>query len=89
MTVNMLNIVNNDGIILTIGNLSRLDEDSYAGVFIPPSEVFILQLLGFDGNGYHISDTSIGVTRIDLTLSMTVDNYYCSYVGCIATCVYN
>lgn len=74
VNVSVLNLISGDGtILLSINNLTRLGEESYVGVFLPPSEAFVLQLVGTDHNGYnfsHISDTSVEVSFIDLALSM-------------------
>ena len=77
ITVNTLNLINANGTILaSITNLTTLGGDSYAGVFLPPSEAFVLQLLGMDGNGYtfsHFSDTSVTVSAVDLTLGIFIN----------------
>ena len=73
--ISMLNLINDEGVeLLSINNLTAVDRGSYVGVFLPPSETFQLQITGTDGNGYnfsHISDTSVEVAIISLSLSMS------------------
>lgn len=72
LTVNEINLINADGVNLTsITNFTTLSEGIYVGIFLPPPEAFMLQLLGVDGNGYKISrvgETLVEVSTILLAL---------------------
>lgn len=74
LTASALNLLSNSGtILLSIKDLTSLGGVSYMGTFIPPSEAFVLQLVGTDDNGYsfsYISDTSVKASAIHLALSM-------------------
>lgn len=88
VTINTLNLISEDGVILeSIDNLIRLDDDTSAGVFEPPAEVFTLQLLGTDANGFpfsYISDASVEVASIDLELSASVIILHaCTELECV------
>lgn len=74
VTVSGFNLISDSGRLLqSVSNLTTIDQDRYVGAFIPPSEPFVLQLVGTDQNGLgfsHITDTSIEVSAVDLSLSM-------------------
>ena len=72
--VNTLNLLDIEGaVLISLSNLTLLEGGSYVSTFQPPSVTFQLQLIGRDANGYnfsHISDTSVEVATVSLTLSM-------------------
>ena len=76
VTVNTLNIINEDGGLLqSIPNITNLDTNRYAAVFSPPSETFRFQVFGTDENGYNFlrtSDASVTVTAINLMISKCI-----------------
>ena len=69
VVISSINVVNDQGFILTLSNLTEIDNNSYIGVFDLPSDEFQLQINGIDDNGFafsYISDTSIEPTTISL-----------------------
>ena len=79
MTVNALNLVDEDGMLLqSIPNITDLGTNRFAIGFLPPSVTFQLQVFGTDENGYNFlrtSDTSVTVTAINLIMSKCINNY--------------
>ena len=69
VVISSINVVNDQGFILTLSNLTEIDNNSYIGVFDLPSDEFQLQINGIDDNGFafsYISDISIEPTTISL-----------------------
>jgi len=72
IVINSINVVNDQGIILSLLNLTEIENNSYIGYFDPPSEEFQFQVNGIDDNGFqfsYISDISVEPTTISLTFS--------------------
>ena len=69
VVISSINVVNDQGFILTLSNLTEIDNNSYIGIFDLPSDEFQLQINGIDDNGFafsYISDISIEPTTISL-----------------------
>ena len=68
-----INVVNDQlGFILSVSNLTEIDNNSYIGFFDPPPEEFQLEVNGTDDNGFlfsYISDISVEPINISLTYS--------------------
>ena len=79
MTVNTLNLINEDGMILeSYSNITDLGANRFAAGFLPPLVTFYFQMSGTDENGYNFlrtSDTSITVTTINLQMSKCINNH--------------
>ena len=69
VVISNINVVNDQGFILNLSNLTEIDNNSYIGFFDLPSEEFQLQVNGKDDNGFpfsYISDISVEPTTISL-----------------------
>ena len=74
-TVTGINLLSNNGDLVGVAaNVSEADENTYVGIIGEvPSDTFIVELLGVDGNGFsfaHISDSAVEVTSINLAFGM-------------------
>ena len=77
--ISSINIVSDQlGFILSVSNLTKVDNNSYIGSFDPPPEEFQLQVNGIDDNGFqfsYISDMSVEPVNIGLTFSKQPYSY--------------
>ena len=71
--ISSINVVSDRlGFILSVSNLTEVDNNSYIGFFDTPPEEFQLQVNGIDDNGFlfsYISDISVEPVSIALTFS--------------------
>ena len=71
-----INVVNDQlGFILSVSNLTEIDNNSYIGFFDPPPEEFQLEVNGTDDNDFlfsYISDISVEPINISLTYSKPI-----------------
>ena len=76
MTVNAVNLINEDGILLQpVSNITNLGNNRYAATYFPPSVTFRFQVLGTDENGYNFlrtSEMSTTATAINLIMSVLI-----------------
>ena len=82
-----LKLISDNG-LLFITNITRLDQNNYVALIFPPSEAFILQVVGRDMNGYifsRITDISVEVSTIEVSLGMLQCILYYSY-GSVGHC---
>lgn len=70
--INSINVVHDEGVIDSVSNLTEIENNSYIGFFVTPSEEFQLQVTGIDDNGFqfsYISDVSVEPTAVSLAFS--------------------
>ena len=70
VTVNTLDIINDEGVIQSINDLTPIDNNVYASLFMTPLVEFKMQVNGVDDNGYnfsYISDISVEPTSLSLS----------------------
>lgn len=83
VVISDINVVNDQGTILTVSNLTKIENNSYIGFFDLPREEFQFQVNGVDDNGYpfsYISDISVEPTTISLAFSKCRCNCMCVYI---------
>ena len=91
VVISNINVVNDQGTILTVSNLTEIENNSYIGFFDLPREEFQFQVNGVDDNGYpfsYISDISVEPTTISLAFSKCRCNCVCVCVS-LSTVVLN
>ena len=94
-----MDIINDQGVIQRVENVTVVGTETYVGFFIPPTEEFKVQVSGSDDNGFkfsYISDVSVEPTTISLQIRgkkiMHVAAYVCTYillVFCMEGYMYN
>lgn len=70
VTVSTLDIINDEGEIQSINDLTNIGNNAYASLFMTPLVEFKMRVNGADDNGYnfsYISDISIEPTSLSLS----------------------
>ena len=79
VVISSINVVNDQGFILSLSNLTEIDNNSYtAYIDLLPDNEFQLQINGIDDNGFafsYISDVSVEPTTISLEFGKQPANY--------------
>ncbi len=72
VNISSWNVVSDSGAnIEPVNEITRVAQCCYAGIFVPPTETFIFQVIGLDSSGYsfsHFTDTAIQVSSVILRL---------------------
>ena len=81
VVINSINAVSDQGFIVSLSNLTEIDNNSYIGFFDLPPDEFQLQINGTDDNNFtfsYISDVSVEPTTISLAFGKqgANSNYY-------------
>ena len=93
-----MDIINDQGVIQRVENVTVVGTETYVGFFIPPTEEFKVQVSGSDDNGFkfsYISDVSVEPTTISLQIRgkkimHVLHMYVCIYFWCFTwkdTCI--
>ena len=80
VTVNTLDIINDEGEIQSINDLTMIGNNAYAALFMTPLVEFKMRVNGVDDNGYnfsYISDISVEPTSLSLSFGKLSDSSDC------------
>ena len=78
VNISSLNVISNNGAsIQSISGLISVAQCCYAGVFVPPAEAYVFQVIGMDTHGYpfsHFTDVAMQVSSVLLVLGKHIIN---------------
>ena len=78
-----MDVINDRGVIQRVENVTVVGNETYVGLFNPPTEEFKVQVSGTDDNGFkfsYISDVSVEPTTISLQISGKKTMHVAAYV---------